>query len=299
MDSQLSINSTMERHEDDTRTPIEIALNIDDQGMTTAKALYAFLELRAKDYSRWVRINITGNEFAIEGDDYFPLAIDAENPNSSGFGGRTGAENPTAQELGGRPSSDYRLTAHFAKKLSMRGNGKKSELARDYFAIVEKRAKDAALAVVDVSALSPQLQLSKSLLDAMMRQELEQKRQSERLDKMEHTQQVICDAVMPVTDNWRAEINKKFNRIQNACGADYKDLRVEMYAALQQRGGCNLNTRVQNLIERMEERGASKTEIKRITKMDVIENDKRLREIFAKIVTEYEIRYCAKREAVA
>lgn len=45
----------------ETRTPIEIALDIDSDGMTTARKLYAFLELRKEDFSRWCKTNITEN----------------------------------------------------------------------------------------------------------------------------------------------------------------------------------------------------------------------------------------------
>ena len=36
-----------------TQTPIEIALQIDENGMTTASNLYAFLELDITHFSRW------------------------------------------------------------------------------------------------------------------------------------------------------------------------------------------------------------------------------------------------------
>lgn len=41
-----------------SQTPIEIALGIDEEGMTTARKLYAFLEFRSGDYARWYRRNI-------------------------------------------------------------------------------------------------------------------------------------------------------------------------------------------------------------------------------------------------
>lgn len=37
------------------RTPIEIALDIDSDGMTTARKLYQFLELRKADFARWCK----------------------------------------------------------------------------------------------------------------------------------------------------------------------------------------------------------------------------------------------------
>ena len=52
-----------------TQTPIEIALGIDKDGMTTARKLYEFLEMDSKNYSRWLKNNITENQFAEEGED--------------------------------------------------------------------------------------------------------------------------------------------------------------------------------------------------------------------------------------
>ena len=53
------------------QTPIEIALGVDENGMTTAKKLYEFLEMDKSHYSRWVKANIVDNEFATENEDYF------------------------------------------------------------------------------------------------------------------------------------------------------------------------------------------------------------------------------------
>lgn len=70
-------------------------------------------------------------------------------------------------------------------------------------------------------------------------------------------------------------------------------LRTEMHTELERRAGCYLNTRLRNKRKRMAENGCTKTEINSLNKMDVIDDDKKLREIFSKIVTEYEIKYCA------
>ena len=39
------------------KTPIEIALGIDENGMTTARDLYDFLELAQGQFSRWAKTN--------------------------------------------------------------------------------------------------------------------------------------------------------------------------------------------------------------------------------------------------
>ena len=45
----------------ESQTPIEIALQIDENGMTTASNLYAFLELHPAHFSDWCKRNIKNN----------------------------------------------------------------------------------------------------------------------------------------------------------------------------------------------------------------------------------------------
>lgn len=105
------------------QTPIEIALGVDAQGMTTAKKLYEFLDLDPSHYAKWFKKNILENTFAEENADYWVFAQKCENLQ------------------GGRPTQDARLTASFAKKLSMSSKSPKGETARNYFVGVENGAK--------------------------------------------------------------------------------------------------------------------------------------------------------------
>lgn len=70
------------------------------------------MKLNPAHYSRWVKSNIIDNPFAIENEDYEVLRICAENPKV------------------GRPTQDFKLTANFAKKLSMQGKTERAEQAR-------------------------------------------------------------------------------------------------------------------------------------------------------------------------
>lgn len=65
-------------------TPIEIALGVDENGLTTAKRLYEFLGLNPSNYSKWCKTNILDNESADEGADYWVFVLNDENP----LGGR-------------------------------------------------------------------------------------------------------------------------------------------------------------------------------------------------------------------
>ena len=141
--------------------------------------------------------------------------------------------------------------------------------------------------------LSPETKMLYQMINQIAASEIQAKEAKELAQKAVETTEAIKEAVKPVFDNWRSEINSKFNRIQKNADKQFSLLRTEMYAELERRAGCDLNTRLRNKRIRMQESGCTKTEVNNLNKMDIIEEDKKLREIFSKIVTEYEIRYCA------
>lgn len=99
--------------ESSNKTPIEIALQVDDDGFTTAKKLYSWLELNSTHYARWIKENITENPFAEESQ-FSPLMA------------------KTSRE-GGRPSQDYKIHVSLAKKIAMASHCEKGNAAREYF----------------------------------------------------------------------------------------------------------------------------------------------------------------------
>ena len=101
------------------RTPIEVVLEIDKDGFTTAKKLYKWLELDEGNYARWVKTNILENPFAEEGNDYSSL-MKSEHKKRGNF------------------ATDYKLSASFAKKLAMMARSDRGEQARIYFLQCEK-----------------------------------------------------------------------------------------------------------------------------------------------------------------
>lgn len=109
-----------------SQTPIEIALKIDENGMTSLKNLYEFLEINSSNYSKWCKRNIINNPFATENIDYIPIRLENEN------------------HTGGRPTYDYKLTSDFAKQLSMTVKNKRGQEARKYFIACEQGLKIAA-----------------------------------------------------------------------------------------------------------------------------------------------------------
>lgn len=134
----------------------------------------------------------------------------------------------------------------------------------------------------------------KSALEALAQTVQALQEQERRMTQIETTQQAIKDAVISEPDNWREDINKKMNKIALTIGVNqYREVRAESYKLLEQRAGVNLERRLDNKKVRMLKEGASGTAIKNTRKIDVIDEDKKLREIYGKIVSEYFIKYVA------
>lgn len=194
------------------QTPIEIALGIDENGMTTARALYSFLELRPGNFARWCKSNITENQFAEEGTDYLRLFLDEETPT----GGKIQRE-------------DYRLTASFAKKLSMMAKSEKGEQARKYFVKVEDGMKELA---VRFQNMSPELRAVLVVDQRVTRVEQKADTLEDRFNKLE--------ADIPVftidAKNIQSAVKKKgVNVLGGKDSNAYKDksTRTSVYADIQ------------------------------------------------------------------
>ena len=251
------------------KTPIEIALGVDENGMTTARKLYAFLGLAQGQFSRWSKANITDNEFAEENVDYWGFDIDVE----------------------GNKTQDYKLTARFAKKLSMKGNGEKAEQARQYFITVEDKAKEM---VINRKQLSPQMQMLYGMLDGQAKLELEQKRQAEQIEKVEATVSNMKEIFTEPIGDWKNDINARVREISIKSGIDYQELYGQMYGELEMTAHCSLKRLQDNKRVRMEKAGNTKTAIKEgTTKIAIIYEKPQLKAIFEGIVKKHAMRYCA------
>lgn len=250
------------------KTPIEIALGVDENGMTTARALYEFLSGEKSHFSRWAEKNIENNEFFEENKDWWGFAIVAN----------------------GNNCKDYRLTTDFAKHLSMESHSARGKEARQYFITIEDRAKQE---VINRSQLSPQMQMVMQMAESMARQELEQKRQSEKVNRIEQTVSNMKEIFTEPIGDWKADINAKVRNISAKSGIDYQTLYNQMYGELENEAHCVLARLQGNKIKRMEDAGNTKTAIREgTTKIAVIFDNARLRVIFENIVRRYAMRYC-------
>jgi anti-repressor protein len=253
----------------DMKTPIEIALGVDENGTTTARALYEFLELAQGQFSRWAKANIESNEFYEENKDWWGFDIVSN----------------------GNNCKDYHLTTDFAKHLSMESHSARGKEARRYFIAIEDRAKQE---VINRSQLSPQMQMVMSMAEGMARQELEQKRQAKKIEEVQQTVSNMKDIFTTPIGDWKNEINARVREISIKSGISYQELYGQLYGELENKAHCCLSRLQENKKKRMETAGNTKTAIKDgTTKIAVICDKPQLKEIFESIVRTYAMRYCS------
>lgn len=165
------------------------------------------------------------------------------------------------------------------------------KLVSSYFKVKELASEE----------LSPQMQLIMQMVNNMAQKELADKERDRQIalaqetaEKAVETTERMKDEIISPFDNWRDDINKKVRKISMASGIPYQGLFTTMYSDLEHIGRCDLSTRQRNKRDRMERAGCTKTDIqKETTKIAVIEDDARLKQIFEDIVRKYGMKYLA------
>lgn len=152
------------------------------------------------------------------------------------------------------------------------------ELVETYF-----RAKSMQ---ANLSNLSPQLQL-------LINMEMEQKRQAEQLATVEQKVDGIRELVAINPNGWREDCRKLIARIAQTLGgmAYIRDVNTEVYDLVDARAGVSLATRLTNKRRRMADEGVCKSTRDKLSKVDVIADDKKLIEIYIKVVRELAVKH--------
>lgn len=110
-----------------------------------------------------------------------------------------------------------------------------------------------------------------------------------RTNKAAETVKEIRDTFLSRDEDWRNKINGLLNGATRRLGKSYRDVRTLTYQRLEERAKCDLNRRLTNLKERLRDSGATKTKVEEANRMDVIESEPRLKEIYTTIVKELSI----------
>ena len=239
-------------------TPIEIALQIDKDGMTTASKLYAFLELLPSNFARWCKKNIVNNKFATENEDYFPFIMQEE---------RDKPKNP-------KPKTDYKLTSEFAKKLSMTGNTEKHEQARNYFIACEQGLK---IATAKLQARNDDIQALAQSVNNLV-QKIDNKFDSleARVSTLENTTPKSLPKKQRFT-YWQSKMFPKYQALAEYFEIQLKDLYKNLYREFQ-----NMYPDIE--LNQIVDDYCYENKLETCYTLDAIEHDKTVRVLFEKLV---------------
>jgi GTP cyclohydrolase II len=122
-----------------------------------------------------------------------------------------------------------------------------------------------------------------------------------RIAETEKKQENLSEIISLNTMNWQKDTTKILNKIAQKTGGyeQYRNIRNESYEILEHRAHANLGIRVTNKQKKMALEGAQKSKINKVSKIDVINDDKRLLEIYLAVVKEMAIKYQVEIEASA
>lgn len=147
------------------------------------------------------------------------------------------------------------------------------ELVNSYFRVEQMRTA--------FSDLSPQLQL---LINIETRQREQEKALAAMNNRIDNMKEVIALDV----HSWRKDAQHLISKIANVNGGfdSMKDIYNEIYRLVEERAGVSLSTRLTNKRRRMADEGICKSKRDKLTKIDIIADDKKLIEIYIAIVKE-------------
>lgn len=240
-----------------------IPTSTDEQGniLVSGRDLHEFLNIEtpyAKWFSRMIEYGFNENI------DYSVLDKIVQNPS------------------GGRPQTDHAMTLDMAKEISMIQRNDKGKQARQYFIEVEKEYKQNQ---IDVNELSPELKMFNQIFKTVAANEIENKKLNHKVDN-------IAEIVSLNTTDWRKtsqSIIRKIALAQGGYGA-YKEVASDAYAETDRRAGANLKIRLTNLKKNRLANGMSRSKVDKTNKLDVIDGDKRLKEIYMSVVKDFAIK---------
>ncbi|MGO1299512.1 MAG: Rha family transcriptional regulator [Staphylococcus equorum] len=120
-----------------------------------------------------------------------------------------------------------------------------------------------------------------------------QKEQQEFNQRIETEVTGIRNIVGMETKNWRNDTNKVLGAIAQHLGGGekHKIIRMEAYKLLEEKGRCKLEQRTNNRKAKMLSKGATKTQINKLSKLDVINDEPRLIEIYISVIKSMAIKY--------
>jgi Rha family phage regulatory protein len=111
----------------------------------------------------------------------------------------------------------------------------------------------------------------------------------DRTNKAAEAVKAIKDTFLSRDEDWRSKMTGMIKTAGYRRGKDYQEIWNLCYQIFEERAHCRLETRLDNLRDRLKASGATKSKINAANKLDIIESEPRLKEIFTTVVKELSI----------
>lgn len=132
---------------------------------------------------------------------------------------------------------------------------------------------------------------------AMVEQERKVNALAARMDAQQQTlEKAVSVFTLPTVEveHWRDEMNGHISRLCENYGMSQQVFRGETYAELEETANVILSSRVKRKQDRMKKAGAKARERAAVTKLYVISEDEKLRNIYENIIRKRESQLCVK-----
>lgn len=197
----------------------------------------------------------------------------------------------TYKDKSGKLNKCYECTKMGCELLANKLTGEKGILFSATYVKRFNEMESAQMQTIDTTELSPNLQSFKILFDSMVEQELKQKQMEKDIKGLQNSLDNIQDLISLSKDNWRADVKNMVNKITYKTGINHKVVYDEIYKEIDSRFGVNLNTRLKNRKNNAIKNGVSKTKADKISKLDIINEDKLLIEAILIVIKDLAIKY--------
>jgi len=127
-------------------------------------------------------------------------------------------------------------------------------------------------------------------LQVLIQHERMMAQHQKRLNEVQNKVEAIQDTFLLQPTNWKKYVRDTITGIAWKQTGDYStvhDIYVQLYDELEARAGADLDARLKNRRKRMILNGMTQTAVNKLNKLDIIEDDKKLKEIFTAILREF------------
>lgn len=230
--------------------------------------LHEVLKVKS-NYRDWIRNRLSECE-AVENEDYEAAKILA----------------PSGQTM-----KEHIIKLDTAKEMAMLERNEQGKRVRRYFIQIEKKYKE-------------EKRSGPTCIEDVLIQSLQEMKDIRaRVDKQSEAIHIVKEAMTApaVEEPFSTWVARTIESIANSPDFNenpfrYQTVWGESYKRLTDKAGCRLDVLKKNAQKRAEENGVCKSKIKAISKLSVIEADKRLKALYITVLQEMTVAYCVEEE---